>query len=145
MAKYWFGDVAIITGTGFTPNTTVTLSVTNPLGVVVSWSVVSDENGGFTTSYIVDGVLGTNTLVATDGTNTATTTFEDPTVNIDQCKNGATTPPLGNILVPCGTSNPPAWANGNLNHQNSQYREGDGVPYRMSITGLTNGANTVKI
>ena len=32
-----------------------------------------------------------------------------------------------------------------MNQSNSQYREGDGLPYRSSITGLTNGTWTIRV
>ena len=67
-------------------------------------------------------------------------------LNLDQCKNGV----IQNLSKPCGLSNPdalvdPTWANGNLNSNNSQYREGDGIPYRFIVTGLSDGSHTVKL
>jgi hypothetical protein len=52
--------------------------------------------------------------------------------SIEQCRNGAQT------VVDCSGS---AWTTGDLNAQNSSYREGDFVPFRTIITGLT--ADTV--
>ena len=46
---------------------------------------------------------------------------------LDQCANGKT----GTPRVPCTGSN---WQNGNINSNNSQYREGDSVPFRALIT-----------
>ncbi|WP_395043060.1 hypothetical protein, partial [Flavobacterium sp.] len=55
--------------------------------------------------------------------------------DIDQGKNE--TP--GNI------TNPVQWVNGNLNANQSHLLEGMSVPYRMRITGLTNGTHTLVI
>jgi hypothetical protein len=61
--------------------------------------------------------------------------------NIDQCANGkqADGPP-----VACAGA---AWQNGNLNENNSQWVEGQAVPYRIVWTDLTPGStgNTVTI
>jgi len=62
-------------------------------------------------------------------------------LNLDQCQNGT----LTNLGTDCGTATPPSWENGNINGQNSQYREGDGVPYRLAITGLSNGTWSVMV
>ena len=61
-------------------------------------------------------------------------------LNLDQCANGT----LANLAIVCGT-NPPTWQNGNINQSNSQYREGDGLPYRNAITGLTDGTWSVMV
>ena len=71
-------------------------------------------------------------------------------VDLDQCQNGVTTPPLQNLNKPCGQSNPdalpdPTWENGNINGSNSQYREGDGVPYRVIVDGLSDGVHSVQM
>lgn len=49
--------------------------------------------------------------------------------DLDQCRNGE----IGSE-VPCVGN---AWVNGNLGPQNSHYKEGDSVPYRYKLTGLT--------
>lgn len=55
--------------------------------------VLSDEYGNFTTSYVLDGVTGTYNVTATDGTNTATTTFTD-SYNIASVSVGAQSPSI---------------------------------------------------
>ncbi len=71
-------DTPTIYGTGFLANANITVSVTRPEGTVNTWFVMSDASGGFTTTYVTSGlVFGTFTVTATDGTNTATTTFTD--------------------------------------------------------------------
>ena len=82
-----------------------------------------------------------------DGIQLAQTTFTDNVgQNLDQCQNGKfTTFPafLTNLSTPCGTNANEAWANGNINANNSAYREGDGIPYRFAATKLPNGTHTV--
>lgn len=51
--------------------------------------------------------------------------------NLDQCANTGTT---------CDTAHPSQWQNGNLNQVNAHYSEGESVPYRARLSGLTGGA-----
>ena len=51
--------------------------------------------------------------------------------NLDQCANTGTT---------CDTTHASQWQNGNLNQVNAHYSEGESVPYRARIGGLTAGA-----
>lgn len=71
----------------------------------------------------------------------ATTVEAAVGLNLDQCANDA----LANLAIKCGTNPAVVWQNGNINGSNSQYREGDGLPYRNAITGLTNGTWVVRI
>ncbi|MEY3681441.1 MAG: hypothetical protein RL547_2054, partial [Actinomycetota bacterium] len=54
-----------------------------------------------------------------------------PALDIEQCANLAAT---------CDASTPANWQKGNLGQSNSLYLEGQSVPYRSVITGLTTGA-----
>lgn len=76
-ADYAPEETVTIYGTGFLPESPVTVKVTRPDSAVDSWDVVSDSDGSFTTTYLLNGIIGEYTVVATDGTNTATTTFTD--------------------------------------------------------------------
>lgn len=53
--------------------------------------------------------------------------------NLDQCSNGQ----FGSPVLTCTGAN---WQNGNLNSINSQWIEGQGVAYRLRLTGQTIGA-----
>jgi hypothetical protein len=76
-------DTVYLTGSGFLPNHQVDLTLTGPEGFTTySWSVMSDENGNFQTTYTEGLVYGTFTLTATDGITTQTTTFTDAVVNV---------------------------------------------------------------
>src|SRR5690242_701288 len=57
-------------------------------------------------------------------------------VNIDQCANGQLGAP---------TTCPPGWQNGDLNPENSHYAEGDSVPFRVALGGLSAGSHTLVI
>lgn len=70
-------SVVHINGTGFVANSTVTLTLTNPDNSTATWNAQTNSNGDFATSYQIDSMAGSYSLVATDGTNTATTSFTD--------------------------------------------------------------------
>ncbi|HEX7166661.1 MAG TPA: hypothetical protein VF230_06750, partial [Acidimicrobiales bacterium] len=59
---------------------------------------------------------------------------DNPAANLDQCANGKPAAP-----VPCTGA---AWQNGNLNSNNSHYAEGESVPFRLLVTGVTPGVQT---
>jgi uncharacterized protein YegL len=61
--------------------------------------------------------------------------------DLDQCQNGS----FLNLNVPCRNTPAPKWVNGDLNASNSQYREGDGIPYRLNVTGLADGDWVMRI
>jgi hypothetical protein len=63
--------------------------------------------------------------------------------NIDQCANG----PVGGI-APCvngtlGGTSYSDWVNGNVNASKAHWREGQFLPYRTTITGLSSGSHTL--
>ena len=81
--NYAPGDTVMIYGTGFIADASVTVDVTRPDTTWSAWPVPANSSGGFTTSYLLDGIAtdGNYTVTATDGTNTATTTFIDCTIS----------------------------------------------------------------
>ncbi len=92
-ADYQPEEVVTIYGANFTANAPIIVNVTRPDGVTTSsldglsgpYAVTTvycpdgttDEAGNFATTYQLDGINGTYTVTASDGTNTATTTFTD--------------------------------------------------------------------
>ena len=66
-----------IRGSGFNPNAQIDINITRPDNVVENYSVPSDENGCFLCIYALDGIERTYYITATDGTNSADTTFDD--------------------------------------------------------------------
>ena len=61
--------------------------------------------------------------------------------NLDQCENGGTS--TANPR-PC-TDTALAWANGNANEGNAHWYEGDSIPYRLRMSGLSTGSHSVTI
>ncbi len=147
-SDYMAGTIVIIYGSGFIFGGVVTVSVTDPSNAVQSWSVTADPYGGFATTYQLDHVFGNYLVTATDGTNTATTTFHDANeaANLDQCTNGPVGPPVSPqpcIIGTVGGNTYGNWVNGNSNGAKSHWREGDFIGYRVTATGLTAGAHTL--
>ena len=110
-------ETVMIYGSGFDPTATVTITVTRPDGSTNQWTLTPDSFGSFTTSYLLDGILGLYTVDATDGTNSASTTFTDKAIFSDL---------YGYTLLSPG----PGWTKGVV----KGYHEGDWVPYKIEIT-----------
>ena len=72
-------ETVTIFGSGFLANTEVAITITAPDSSVATIYATTDGSGAFTAYYTLDGMEGTYTVAATDGTNTATTTFMDHT------------------------------------------------------------------
>jgi uncharacterized repeat protein (TIGR02543 family) len=97
-ADYSPGDTVTIYGSGFLEGT-VSMTVTRPDGSTNGWAVTSDSSGSFTTTYALDGIEGVYTVIASDGTNTATTTFIDALTYTP-----SRYPPTGSATVAAGSS-----------------------------------------
>jgi len=79
---YMPSETVTINGTGFAADTQIFVDVTRPSGTTFSWSILSDSSGNFVTTYDIQsdssGIFsGTYTVTATDGVDSATTTFTD--------------------------------------------------------------------
>jgi len=97
-ADYSPGDTVTIYGSGFLEGA-VSITVTRPDGSTNGWAVTSDSSGAFTTTYALDGIEGVYTVIASDGTNTATTTFTDALTYTP-----SRYPPTGSATVAAGSS-----------------------------------------
>ena len=75
-------ETVTISGSGFNPNTNIVLTITRPDLVVDTRSTTSDPSGNFVYYHVLDGIVGTYVVTATDGTNSATTTFTEA-VHVD--------------------------------------------------------------
>jgi len=115
-ADYSPTETVTIYGSGFDPTATVTITVTRPDGSTNQWTLTPDSSGSFTTSYLLDGILGLYTVDATDGTNAASTTFTDKAIFSDL---------YGYTLLPSE-----GWTKGDV----KGYYEDDWVPYMIEIT-----------
>lgn len=74
---YAFWETPTISGSGFTPDNVVNLSVTAPDGTVTNFTALTDSQGQFVTTYTGPMGAGDFQISATDGANTAATTFAD--------------------------------------------------------------------
>jgi uncharacterized repeat protein (TIGR01451 family) len=83
---------------------------------------------------IVVYVVAALALAATLGVGPAA--GANQAADLDQCANGTLASPQ---------SCPPGWQNGDLNGNNSHYREGDSVPFRAVLTNLSLGSHTLVI
>jgi len=108
-------ETVTIYGSGFLANVQVTITIMAPDSSVDTIYAWTDGSGAFTAQYTLNGIVGTYTVTATDGTNTATTTFTE----------GAITPELwGYTLEPS-----PKWTHGDV----KGYYECQWVPYKIEI------------
>lgn len=92
-ADYHPGTISTIYGTGFLPNMEVALQITKVKdGTFTSWNVVSNSQGSFITSYQIDKQgAPLYKITATDGTNTAKTTFTDSSFAVDSSGSNSAT------------------------------------------------------
>ncbi|MFH1700686.1 MAG: T9SS type A sorting domain-containing protein [Candidatus Zixiibacteriota bacterium] len=143
--EYPPSEDAVIEGT-YWANEKVTLQVTHLDGTLLTgpggdpWEADATydesnaapvkESGGFLTYWNVDWAYAGDTLMITAEGNesgtTATASFVSPKTSLNQLHNGTF------------TSNA-AWANGNINSNNSCYSEGRSVAYRYFIKELDAG------
>ena len=91
-ADYWILEFVTIYGTGFTPDATITVTLSTPTAMVREWTVVADSTGAFETQYTAGLGEPDYIVSATDGTITASTAFTDV--------NYGTTTTLSNIVGP---------------------------------------------
>jgi hypothetical protein len=143
-------ELVTITGVNFAPDTTVTVSVSRPDGITTDssqglsgpYSVTitsnpdnkTDDNGGFTAVYQLDGIFGTYTVSANDGTNIATTTFTDAyntttTLNSILTENGSVT-----HLIAGNTYS----FSGQVTSANALYPVPDGYPVTLQWCATSN-------
>lgn len=98
-ANYGPGETVTIFGSGFLASAEVTITIERPNKWLDTVYAVTDNVGGFISTYTLDGIEGTYAVTATDGTNTATTTFTDAlTYTPDRY------PPTGSASVAAGSS-----------------------------------------
>jgi uncharacterized membrane protein len=110
-----------ILGSGFNPNAQIDISITRPDNVIENYSTFSDENGCFLYIYTLDGMVGTYYVTATDGVNSASTTFEDCLRILEGYDKAAT-----------------RWERGLL----EGWKELDWVPYRIKFARLPKGTSS---
>ena len=122
-----------MTGTGMNNNISYDIVITKPDTTTFTATVTSNSSGTFLYDYVLSNMEGFFTVRVYRTSDTlrttllASVTFEDAiVVNLDQCSNGS--PKF--VALNCD------WQNGNINNSNSQYAEGESVPYRYEVAGL---------
>src|SRR5215831_1570334 len=129
--KYSVGQGMKISGSGFTANALITVSVLRPDHAtdMISPPVVTDGNGAFQATYTPPLITGRYKITATDGANTATTasTEADAIGYNKQVYNKGAIAPNDNTGV---------WTSGNAG---SNYLENQWAYYQYQVTGVTSG------
>ncbi|MFH8120117.1 MAG: hypothetical protein QXS37_04925, partial [Candidatus Aenigmatarchaeota archaeon] len=110
------GDLVYIRGEGFNPNSQVNITITRPDGEKSTSSTTTDSDGNFVYVYDLNGIKGEYLVEATDGTNSAQTSFTDyvsslyviypnggeivsGTINVQFYVNAEGSPPTGTVYV----------------------------------------------
>ena len=137
---YLPGMPVAVSGAGWLPGETVNLVFheTNGPDDDVTFQAIADDAGNISNSKFAPdshdyGVIFTLTATGVSSSLTAQTMFTDG-ANLDSCANGKAT-----AHTDC------EWVNGNLNDTKSHYLEGDSVPFRLVIDGLSIGTHTATI
>jgi len=111
-----------IRGSGFNPNAQIGITIKRPPdNAVENYLTSSYENGWFLYIYTLDGMLGTYYVTATDGINSAPTTFEDSLKHLEGYDKAAG-----------------RWERGLLDG----WKELDWVPYRIKFASLDKGISS---
>jgi hypothetical protein len=139
------GETVNISGSGWTAGEAVTLQVLHTDGgdnttsdAHAPWTVNADGNGNVTATWVVptdqDELNSTLQLTATAASGTTSVTFTDGPGNLDQAHNGG----IGDPVI-----DPVEWDNGDANRNNSHFLEGQSIPYRLVLSGLSAGTHHV--
>ncbi len=140
---YFPGQTARLDGCGFDAYAGLSLTIrfTRPDASISTNNVAVDSNGAFTYFYGSTQLEGPYLVSVLDGGGAgaagqvqgsvaagtlADASFTTGSVNLDQCSNGS--PKF--VDLHCD------WQNGNLNGNNSQYAEGESIPYRLFVEKL---------
>jgi uncharacterized repeat protein (TIGR02543 family) len=130
-AVYSPEQTVTISGGGFEPLTGVIVTVERPDGHVDTVFAPTDDAGNFMCTYQLDGITGDYTVVATDGSSTASTTFNDPatySIAITTISGSSgSTPPLTNPIHLAGTASVGPNFPGQLSQYQVQVDWGDGT------------------
>jgi hypothetical protein len=140
--SYSLGESAAIFGSGFLSRSTINVEVVRPDLIVNRWNTSSDVDGNFTTTYLLDGMVGTYNVTATDGTNAATTTFTDPTFGLTSIGSAilAVIPPK-NLIYGDGSTYPFS----GFCFQKKMCRTSDGTIHVVTMSNAPPGTLTSKL
>ncbi|MGH9008593.1 MAG: Kelch repeat-containing protein, partial [Acidimicrobiia bacterium] len=138
------GDIVQISGSGWNPGETVTLTLHEDVDppnhedrvipvVADSFGNIFDDS--FSPEVHDDGVRFFLTAVGQTSGHFARTTFTDAIVGqitLDQCRYGAADDPNNCVSLGGGKG----WVNGNAGSENSHYIESHSIAYRARMTGM---------
>jgi uncharacterized repeat protein (TIGR02543 family) len=137
-------ETVTISGSVFLASATVTVAITRPDSTIDTIYALTDESGAFSCTYQLNGITGTYAVTATDGTNTATTTFTDRTWSVSVSPTGATVSQGGSTTatvtvsaVPTGGPEVGLWATGQPSGVTISFSPTSGTPYFTSTMSVT--------
>jgi hypothetical protein len=141
-ADYAPGDQVTLTGANWLPDESVHVVVNDDVGQTWSHDATVQANAAGTISDVFtlpSWFIATYSVTATGSSGrVALATFTDSSGDLDQCANGSG----GNVACTGGGSGAgSAWQNGNLNQNQARYLEGQSVPYRLRLDGLSTTPN----
>lgn len=162
---YTPNSTVIITGTGFLPSTSINLTIVNPDSSIFSANPTTDVSGTFVYNYTLDDLNGIYYVYASDGTNSASTSFTDPApvfiISITQPTNNSIVSNPVRVFGKWNVTNPPGqtsdfnvliqWGDGNttnaVNINRSASTNSSNPPFisgtydTETITGCTSADN----
>jgi hypothetical protein len=137
LVELTFTETATMPPGGFTDGPFIFYATSDAHGDIANGDFYTDEHdAGVSFRLNAKGVISGRT---------AQTTFTDGLGSLDQCANGsALASGLPSDTTPCQSAS--EWVNGNLGASKSTYFEGDSIPYRLTMSGLsTSATHTVTI
>jgi len=148
-ADYNPGQLVTLTGTGWSGDTTVNITVNDDQGQTWYYTDTATvaADGTIRDTFNLPTLFIAQYYVSAVGAQTgrvATTSFTDgnPSATLDQCAND----PFPSPSTDGCSASASDWVNGNLGASKSSYFEGDSIPYRMLFDNLsTSGTHTVTI
>jgi len=146
---YALGETVSIFGSDFNALAEVTITIKRPNSIIDTVYAVTNGVGSFSCTYQLDGIAGTYTVTATDGTNTATTTFTDRKWYVSVSPTSATVPQGGSTTAtvtvtadPTGGPEVDLWATGQPTGVTVSFSPTKGTPYFTSTMSINVGPTT---
>ena len=140
------GATVTLTGQGWAAGESVHIVVNDTIGQ--TWQHVVDKtaqgDGTVTDVFSLPNYFVSDYDVTATGpiSGTATSTFTDAAAaSLDQCANDAAPSPNSDGCSVSASD----WVSGNVGSSKANYAEGDFLPYRVVMTGLTTGAHSITI
>ena len=140
------GATVTLTGQGWAAGESVHIVVNDTIGQ--TWQHVVDKpaqgDGTVSDVFSLPNYFVSDYDVTATGpiSGTATTTFTDASAaSLDQCANDPAPSPNSDGCSVSASD----WVSGNVGASKANYLEGDFIPYRIVMTGLTTGAHSITV